>query len=132
MRDIVDILHAKRVGGGWIARCPAHDDRKASLSIGHGDDGRWLIKCHAGCLLDNVLAAVNLTTRDLFPDAPSTLTSNRRRFGLLEHPGHVGSRLTPGNAGNAGETAAERATGSGVEGFSIMVGLTGQTVSLTV
>jgi hypothetical protein len=29
--------------------CPAHDDRAPSLSISEGDDGRTLLKCHAGC-----------------------------------------------------------------------------------
>jgi hypothetical protein len=24
-------------GGGWSAKCPAHDDRRASLSITEGD-----------------------------------------------------------------------------------------------
>jgi hypothetical protein len=27
-------LKAKRSGPGWIARCPAHDDHRESLSIG--------------------------------------------------------------------------------------------------
>ena len=29
-------------GNGWEARCPAHEDRQASLSIGTGADGRAL------------------------------------------------------------------------------------------
>ena len=37
-----------RAGDGWTARCPAHDDRHNSLSI-HHRDGRWLLRCHAGC-----------------------------------------------------------------------------------
>ena len=35
-------------GHGWQARCPAHDDRNPSLNIAEGDDGRALLKCHAG------------------------------------------------------------------------------------
>lgn len=31
-----------------MARRPAHDDGKASLSIGQGDDGQALIDCKAG------------------------------------------------------------------------------------
>ena len=50
---------------GWAARCPAHEDRKASLSIGRSDDGRVLIHCHAGCTTDAVLQAIGLTFRDL-------------------------------------------------------------------
>ena len=57
----------KPAGDGWVARCPAHEDRRASLSIGRGDDGRWLLHCHAGCALDSILAALGLEPRDLFP-----------------------------------------------------------------
>ena len=32
-----------------MARCPAHDDRKPSLSIRDADDGKVLVRCHAGC-----------------------------------------------------------------------------------
>jgi hypothetical protein len=37
----------KRAGKGWMARCPAHEDRLASLSIAEGDDGRVLLKCNS-------------------------------------------------------------------------------------
>ena len=58
---------AKRDGAGWSAKCPAHDDHRASLSIGTGNDGRVLMHCHAGCSLESILAAVQLETCDLFP-----------------------------------------------------------------
>jgi hypothetical protein len=34
---------------GWDAHCPAHDDRRQSLTIDVKDDGRVLLKCHASC-----------------------------------------------------------------------------------
>ena len=34
--------------GKFMARCPAHDDRGPSLSIGEGDRGSVLIHCFAG------------------------------------------------------------------------------------
>lgn len=49
----------------WKARCPAHDDNKASLSVGVGDDGTVLIHCHADCEAEDVLRAVGLTWSDL-------------------------------------------------------------------
>lgn len=58
---------AKKAGNGWSARCPAHDDRWASLSIAQSDDGTALVKCHAGCDTAAILAAVGLELRDLFP-----------------------------------------------------------------
>lgn len=32
-------LGGRKVGGGWTARCPAHDDRTHSLLILSADDG---------------------------------------------------------------------------------------------
>jgi hypothetical protein len=54
-------------GGGWKARCPAHDDREPSLSIKEGSDGRALLHCHAGCPPDEVVARLGLTMADLYP-----------------------------------------------------------------
>jgi hypothetical protein len=48
------------------ARCPGHDDRRASLSYKEGQDGRVLVKCHAGCPLEQVLAPLGLEPKDLF------------------------------------------------------------------
>src|SRR5262249_9169003 len=50
-----------------MANCPAHDDREPSLSISEGNDGRGLLKCLAGCDTNNVLRALGMTLRDLFP-----------------------------------------------------------------
>jgi len=68
---------ARKSGSGWTARCPAHDDRRASLSIAQGDDGTALVKCHAGCDTSAILAAVGLKLADLFPPkAGATPKSN--------------------------------------------------------
>ncbi len=56
-----------RRGGGWTARCPAHDDRHNSLSI-HHRDGRWLLKCHAGCGWQAIIDALGVDAADLFDD----------------------------------------------------------------
>ncbi len=55
------------VHGGWMACCPAHDDRNPSLSVTLKDD-RWLLRCHAGCAAGDVLAAVDLEWGDLFSE----------------------------------------------------------------
>jgi hypothetical protein len=67
---------ASKAGKGWLARCPAHEDRKASLSVSECDDGTALVKCHAGCDTAAVLAAVGLKLADLFPPKAGP-TSNR-------------------------------------------------------
>lgn len=67
-RLISNLPGAKKSGAGWSARCPAHDDHQASLSVSAGNDGTALVKCHAGCETSAVLAAVGLTLTDLFPE----------------------------------------------------------------
>jgi hypothetical protein len=57
----------KKSGDEFIARCPAHDDRRPSLSVAEGDDGRVLLYCHAGCSIDAIVGALGLTLADLFP-----------------------------------------------------------------
>ncbi len=59
--------HSKQNGKGWMARCPVHEDGRASLSISAGDDGRALIHCHAGCSPEAITAALGLTLADLMP-----------------------------------------------------------------
>ena len=56
----------KKTGNGWLARCPAHDDKQASLSISIGEDGRILLKCFAGCDVQSIVNALGLEMRDLF------------------------------------------------------------------
>ena len=56
---------------GFVVRCPAHDDKSPSMSVCRGGDGRVLIKCFAGCTTESIVAALGLTMKDLFPDAPA-------------------------------------------------------------
>jgi hypothetical protein len=54
--------------GQYMARCPAHNDKTASLSVKCCDDGRVLLHCFAGCEPDAILGAVGLEFSHLFPD----------------------------------------------------------------
>ena len=70
--QLVDQLEDVRANGlGYKARCPAHDDRSPSLTINPGNKG-WLVHCHAGCHIDDVLAYVGLRVSDLFYDSSSS------------------------------------------------------------
>lgn len=61
--------NVKRTGPGrWIARCPAHADKRASLSIRELEDGRILVHDFAGCSVQEVVAAVGLDMAALFPE----------------------------------------------------------------
>lgn len=74
--------------GHWVACCPAHHDRTPSLSISEAQDGTVLIKCWAGCNAAQIVAAVGLELRDLFParvgkprkPRPSRKAINHERF----------------------------------------------------
>jgi len=68
LASILDRLECVRKSGpGYLARCPSHEDRTASLSIGEGDDGTILLNCFAGCTMEAVCDALNLKPTDLFP-----------------------------------------------------------------
>lgn len=79
----VDVLLAKLDGvkrtgpGRWMAKCPAHEDRHASLAIRETDAGLLLAHCFSGCSIHEVVAAAGLEISDLFPPRPAD-------------PGHAG------------------------------------------
>jgi hypothetical protein len=66
-RFLSKLPNVRRTANGWSAQCPAHDDRRASLSIAEGNEGGALVICHAGCNPAAVVAAVGLTLADLMP-----------------------------------------------------------------
>ena len=77
LQDVLTALGARNLGlreaaGGWQSRCPAHDDRNPSLSIRQADDGKVLLKCHAGCEFQDVVAALGLEPSDLYSTKPDT------------------------------------------------------------
>jgi hypothetical protein len=48
----------RRRDGGYIARCPAHEDHEPSLSIDESATGKVLLFCHAGCSYPEIVHAV--------------------------------------------------------------------------
>jgi hypothetical protein len=62
---IVKVLGGRKAGANWMARCPAHDDRVQRLSIDDADDGKVLVRCHAGC--DQRDASAALIMERLWP-----------------------------------------------------------------
>src|SRR5215831_18443731 len=73
--SIAKALDGRKVGGGWMARCPSHDDREPSLSITDSQDGKVLVRCHAGCDQQEVIAA--LRARGIWDE------TGRRQGGLI-------------------------------------------------
>lgn len=58
---------SKRYGDKAQCKCPAHDDKQASLTITKGRKCT-LFHCHAGCTLEDVLSAAGLEKKDTFYD----------------------------------------------------------------
>jgi putative DNA primase/helicase len=59
LADVLGHLEGVRPSaGGYVVRCPAHADRKASLSIREAEDGRVLFYCFAGCNYRAILDAL--------------------------------------------------------------------------
>ena len=55
-----------RMGSGWTARCPAHDDTSPSLTLAIGDDDRVLMNCHSGCDSVDILDRLGLKWQHFF------------------------------------------------------------------
>ena len=81
---------ARETAGGWSARCPAHEDRRASLSIGIGEKENVLLHCHAGCETSAILDKLGLTMKDLMP---STGNGKPRILGTYDYRDADGTLL---------------------------------------
>ena len=119
---IAKALDGRKVGGCWMARCPAHSDRDPSLSIKDADGGKILVCCHAGCDQQEVIAA--LRAREIWDE------TGRRQGGLIcRQPGAAAKNEL--DAGDAKRTeaalrmwdAAVPAAGTLVETYLISRGL---------
>lgn len=55
----------------YVACCPAHNDKNPSLSIKF-DNGKILLKCFAGCSVDDILNSLRLEKPDLYYDTGIT------------------------------------------------------------
>jgi 5S rRNA maturation endonuclease (ribonuclease M5) len=65
------LKNVKKTQSGWVACCPAHDDKTPSLCVAESD-GKILLNCQANCPVESVVSALGLEMADLFPpkDAP--------------------------------------------------------------
>ena len=69
----------EQCGDGYKALCPTHSDLKPSLSISHGEGGRVLLHCHAGCPTEKILDKLGLTWADLSGDGSPASVPRRPR-----------------------------------------------------
>jgi putative DNA primase/helicase len=92
---IAKALGGRKAGDGWMARCPSHDDREPSLSLRDADDRKVLVRCHAGCEQERVIAALH--SRGLWED------KGHRR---LTRPAPRGANKSPPDRDDAKRTQA--------------------------
>jgi hypothetical protein len=80
-QNLIERLDKVRKNGpdSWSACCPAHNDKSPSLVVRELADGRVLVHCFAGCGVDEIVRAVGLEMRDLFPPRNITHTKPETR-----------------------------------------------------
>ncbi|MEO7863999.1 MAG: hypothetical protein ABIU05_26925 [Nitrospirales bacterium] len=91
----------KQRGNRHSAICPGHDDRSPSLSISEGDRG-LLLRCWAGCTINEICSSLGIKPKDLFHDAglprsqrpaPRPARINRRSLAFQFEIGALDLRL---------------------------------------
>jgi putative DNA primase/helicase len=80
--------------GELSARCPAHDDGTASLTVTDAK-GKALVHCHAGCTAEAIVGALGLRLSDLFDQqiAPRTIAAARRQVATYQYHDEDGTVL---------------------------------------
>lgn len=76
----------KRSGHQWMAKCPAHPDGTASLSLTCDDNGVGM-QCMAGCETEDVIASIGLQWTDLFPEVEKDLWERIRDYNYHDENG---------------------------------------------
>lgn len=71
--------------GSWLTTlCPVHADTNASLGIKEDPEtGKAVVKCFAGCKDTEILRAIGLEVRDLFPETSSPARDIKKSDGAL-------------------------------------------------
>ena len=112
INDFLKVLkNVKQTGDAHTARCPGHDDKINSLSIGQGDDGCILLHCHAGCSTEHILSKMELKLSDLFLDSQTDTKRIESVYSYVDengktlyevvryHPKDFRQRVPDGNGG---------------------------------
>ena len=114
--------------GQYEARCPAHDDKKASLAISTGEHGEILIHCHAGCDTASVLSAMGLKKSDLFNDKPPEKKQTTRKIVARYNYADIDGKLLNQKTRWLGEDGNKTFTWSHKEGSRWVSGKQGNDV----
>ena len=80
--QILDQLEkVKKSGNGYIACCPAHNDKNPSLSVTFNGSG-VLLHCHAGCDYKDIINSLNMSSPKFAtnPNINYVSTTNSRQI----------------------------------------------------
>jgi len=121
---MLDHVSGPNASGEYTARCPAHQDRTASLTVTAKQspkDGRERIYlcCHAGCGNAAIMAALGITAKDLIvnPDPARPAAKTQRRGGSAAK---AQRRDEPTDAdAPADEVAVDPETGEIIRGLTV-------------
>ena len=119
-------------GRGWLVSCPGptheHGDRKPSLAVDVVEGGQVALYCHAGCVTDDVLAAVGLAFGDLFPEGSGSRSSRSNGSARLPRPASVADALGLAVEGRkvATDQLALTVESSGVVGGGMLAVISGR------
>ena len=84
----------KQTSNGIEALCPAHDDKKASLTASRNGE-KILFKCQAGCVNNEILQTINMEWNQFFVHSDNSKTPKRKRFaGIVTRKKTVNMLLT--------------------------------------
>ncbi len=77
-------------GWGWMARCPAHEDNRRSLSIRIAkDSGDLLLKCHAGCAFEAVLNGAGIERTECYIKRSGTVSKEVASYDYRDESGKL-------------------------------------------
>lgn len=96
LREVLEQLSSRglrRTGDGWEARCPAHDDAHASLSVAEGASGKVLLYCHAGCTFEEILTSLGAAVDPTVAYSSSSACSKRREIATYAYRDETGTLL---------------------------------------
>jgi AAA domain len=75
--DIHTAIDWAKAGQASMTRCPAHEDRQASLSVAPGSDGQpVVVHCHANCETRDVFAAAGISWEEVCAPLDPTLADD--------------------------------------------------------
>ena len=69
-----------KAGDGFNVPCPTHHDEKASLHVSEAPSKAALLYCHAGCRTEDIVAALGLEMKDLFPSKQDKPQSSKGKI----------------------------------------------------